>query len=54
MPRMPRFLYGLGAVVYALKKPDPWPGVVGYHGLWHVVVRVAAGLHFALMWAYIA
>lgn len=46
-------VYSVGAVVYATKRPDPWPRVVGYHGLWHVFVMVAAGLHFALIWGYV-
>lgn len=46
-------VYSVGAVVYAMKRPDPWPRVVGYHGLWHVFVLVAAGLHFALIWLYV-
>lgn len=43
-------VYTVGAIVYARKRPDPWPRYVGYHGLWHVFVLVAAGLHFALVW----
>lgn len=46
-------VYTVGAIVYARKRPDPWPRVVGYHGLWHVFVLVAAGLHFALIWRYV-
>lgn len=44
-------VYSIGAVVYAMKRPDPWPRFVGFHGLWHVFVMVAAGLHFALVWS---
>lgn len=43
-------VYTLGAVVYARKRPDPWPRAVGFHGLWHVFVLVAAGMHFAVVW----
>lgn len=46
-------VYTVGALVYAKKWPDPWPRVVGYHGLWHVFVLVGAGLHFLLIWAYV-
>lgn len=42
--------YSLGAVIYAKQWPDPWPRVVGHHGVWHVFVLVAAGLHFLLVW----
>jgi len=41
-------LYSLGAVVYARKRPDPWPQVFGYHEVFHALVIAAAGLHFAV------
>jgi hemolysin III len=40
-------LYTLGAVVYALKWPDPWPNVFGFHEVFHACVVAAAGLHLA-------
>ena len=43
-----------GAVIYALKKPDPFPGVFGFHEIWHIFVILGAFSHFALMWIYIA
>lgn len=43
-------VYSIGAVVYARKRPDPWPHYVGYHGLWHVFVLGGAALHFVLVW----
>ena len=39
-------IYTLGAVIYALKRPNPWPRVFGYHELFHALVVIAAGLHF--------
>jgi hemolysin III len=39
--------YSLGAAVYALRKPDLYPRVFGYHELFHALVIVAAGFHFA-------
>jgi hemolysin III len=39
--------YSLGALVYALRRPDPVPGVFGYHEVFHALVIVAAGFHFA-------
>ncbi len=38
--------YSLGAVVYALKRPDPFPSVFGYHEIFHALVIVAAACHF--------
>jgi len=40
-------LYTVGAVVYALRRPDPSPTVFGYHEIFHVLVIVAAGLQYA-------
>lgn len=38
--------YSLGAIAYALKKPNPIPNVFGYHEVFHVLVIVGAMLHF--------
>jgi hemolysin III len=40
-------IYSLGAVVYALRRPDPVPAVFGYHEVFHALVVVAAGVHYA-------
>jgi hemolysin III len=40
-------LYTVGAVVYALRRPDPVPRVFGYHEVFHVLVIAAAAAHFA-------
>ena len=34
-------LYSIGALVYARKKPDPWPLVFGYHEIFHALVVLA-------------
>lgn len=39
--------FSAGAVVYALKRPNPWPRVFGYHEIFHVLVIVASGFLFA-------
>lgn len=39
-------LYTGGMVVFASRRPDPWPGVFGYHEIWHTVTIIAAGLQF--------
>lgn len=39
-------LYTLGAIAYARRRPDPRPGVFGYHEVFHALVTGAAGLHF--------
>lgn len=42
-------LFSVGAVVYARKRPDPFPTVFGYHEVYHAFVIVAVALHFALV-----
>jgi hemolysin III len=39
--------YSVGALVYALKRPDPWPRVFGYHEIFHLLVVLASGFLFA-------
>jgi hemolysin III len=41
-------LYTLGAVVYATRRPDPFPRVFGYHEVFHALTVAAAALHFAV------
>lgn len=38
--------YTVGAVIYALKRPNPWPKTFGYHEVFHVCTIVGAGLHY--------
>jgi hemolysin III len=42
-------VYSLGAAVYALRRPDPFPKVFGYHEIFHALVIAAAGCHFAVV-----
>jgi hemolysin III len=46
-------LYTLGAVVYAVKWPDPVPAVFGYHEIFHVLVIGAAALHYSVVAFYV-
>jgi hemolysin III len=45
--------YTAGALVYAAKKPDPWPRVFGFHEIFHACTVVGAGL-LAYVVAFIA
>lgn len=42
-------IYTLGALVYALKRPNPFPKVFGYHEIFHICVVIAAAAHFAVI-----
>jgi hemolysin III len=46
-------LYTLGAVVYALKRPDPWPRVFGFHEIFHLFTLAGAGCHLAAIAFYV-
>ncbi len=45
-------LYTVGAVIYALRRPDPSPKVFGYHEIFHVLVIAAAAAHYAAIAGY--
>lgn len=38
--------YTLGAVIYATRRPDPFPTVFGFHEIFHLLVVAAAGCQF--------
>jgi len=38
--------YTVGGIVYALKRPDPRPAVLGYHELFHLCTVAAAGCQY--------
>lgn len=39
-------LYTGGAIVYALKRPNPWPGKFGFHEIFHVCTVLAFLCHW--------
>jgi hemolysin III len=43
-----------GAVIYALKKPDPYPGILGFHEIFHLFVLAGSFSHFWMIYKYIA
>jgi hemolysin III len=40
-------VYSIGALVYAMRRPNPVPAVFGYHEVFHALTIAAASLHFA-------
>ena len=44
--------YTAGALVYALRRPDPFPGTFGYHEVFHTLTVVGAALHYAALAAF--
>jgi hemolysin III len=41
--------YTVGAVVYATRRPDPFPRVFGFHEIFHLLVIAAAICHFLVV-----
>ena len=39
-------LYTLGAVIYAMKWPNPFPSTLGFHEIFHLLVVAAAVTQF--------
>jgi hemolysin III len=42
-------LYSAGAIVYALRRPDPAPAVFGYHEIFHLLVVAAAVMQYLVI-----
>ncbi len=43
-------IYTVGGVVYGLKRPNPIPGVFGFHEVFHACTLVAAVCHYVAIW----
>ena len=43
-------VYTVGGVVYALKRPNPVPGIFGFHEVFHLCTLVAAVSHYVAVW----
>jgi hemolysin III len=39
-------LFTVGALIYLLRWPDPWPRVFGYHEVFHVLIILGCTSHF--------
>lgn len=46
-------VYTLGALIYAFKRPDPWPRRFGFHEIFHVFVIGGSFCHFVVMYWFI-
>ena len=45
--------YSTGAIIYATKKPDPFPNRFGFHEIWHLFVLLGSASHFWLVFRYL-
>ena len=48
------FAYTLGALIYAIKKPNPFPGIFGFHEIFHLLIICGAVLHYLMVYFAIA
>lgn len=46
--------FTVGALVYITRRPDPFPGVFGFHELWHIFVLLGCLSHYILIAAFVA
>jgi hemolysin III len=42
--------YTLGALVYGFKRPNPYPGIFGFHEVFHGCTLIAATCHYMAIW----
>jgi len=45
--------YSFGGVIYAIKRPNPWPGRFGFHEIFHILVMMGTWSHFWVMYRYV-
>ncbi|KAA3606055.1 MAG: hemolysin III family protein [Planctomycetota bacterium] len=46
--------YFFGSFVFYFRKPNPFPGLFGFHEIWHFMVLAGTGCHLMLMLRFIA
>jgi hemolysin III len=46
--------YTVGAVIYSRQRPNPVPGLLGHHEIWHLLVLIGSACHFAFMIYHVA
>jgi hemolysin III len=45
--------YTVGAIVYALRRPDPLPALFGYHEIFHALVIAAVAFQYSVVAFYV-
>ena len=46
-------MYTVGAIFYAVKWPNPFPKVFGFHEIWHLFIMVGSFSHFWTVYKYL-
>jgi hemolysin III len=47
-------LYSIGGVIYASKRPNPFPNLLGFHEIFHIFVILGSSAHFWVVYRYIS
>ena len=45
--------YSIGAVIYAIKKPNPVPGKFGFHEIFHLFIMAGSLSHYLMMYYFV-
>ena len=43
-------LYNIGAILYGVRWPNPWPKTFGYHEFFHAFTAAGAACHYIAIW----
>ena len=46
-------IYSAGFIIYVIEKPNPVPGVFGFHEIWHVLVMGGALTYYLFVYMYV-
>lgn len=46
--------YTVGGVIYGLRRPNPFPGKLGFHEIFHILCILGSLSHFWVMYGYVA
>ena len=46
--------FTVGGIIYAIKKPKMFPGIFSFHELFHIMVLLGGGLHYAMIYGVYA
>jgi hemolysin III len=47
-------LYTIGGIIYALKRPNPIPRILGFHEIFHIFVMLGTFAHYWTVYRYIS
>jgi hemolysin III len=45
--------YAVGGVVYAVRRPNPWPRWFAFHEVFHALVVIGSAVHVVAVWRYV-